>query len=134
MNLDKENVRDAWFPALVIKENGDNTFLVKCQSSRNSDEAGTIKVIVDSFHIRPTPPRYADRNYELLEKVDAQYDFGWRAGVITKLLAGRRYNVFFKQGNVDKELDHSEMRPHVEWADGKWISKSKVCYIFHTSL
>ncbi|KAJ9171695.1 hypothetical protein P3X46_015022 [Hevea brasiliensis] len=124
VNIDKENVRDAWFPAVVIKDNGDNTFLVKYQSSKNSDEAGT-KVIVDSLHIRPIPPRYADRNFELLEKVDAQYDFGWRAGVITKLLSGRRYNVFFKQGNEDKELNYSEIRPHVEWKDGQWICKSK---------
>lgn len=96
MNIDKENVRDVWFPAVVIKENGDNTVLVKYQSQNNSDEAG-VKVVVDSFHIRPIPPRYADRNFELLEKVDAVYDYGWRAGLITKLLSGRRYTVFFKQ-------------------------------------
>ncbi|XP_020538522.1 DUF724 domain-containing protein 6 isoform X2 [Jatropha curcas] len=124
VNIDQENVRDAWFPAVVIKENGDETFLVKYQSSGNSDEAGT-KVTVDALHIRPMPPRYADRNFELLEKVDAQYNFGWRAGVITKLLAGRKYNVFFKQGNEDRELYHSEIRPHVEWINGQWFCKSK---------
>nr|XP_034911880.1 DUF724 domain-containing protein 7-like isoform X5 [Populus alba] len=84
-----------------------------------------MKTIVDFLHIRPTPPLYADRNYELLERVDTRYGFGWRSGVITKLLAGRRYNVFFKHGNEDKELSHSKIRPHLEWVDGKWISKSK---------
>jgi hypothetical protein len=59
----------------------------------------------------------------LLERVDAHYGSGWRSGVITKLLAGRRYNVFFKQGNEDRELSQSKIRPHMEWVDGKWISK-----------
>ncbi|KAJ7011487.1 hypothetical protein NC653_001808 [Populus alba x Populus x berolinensis] len=36
------------------------------------------------------------------------------------------YNDFFKQGHEAKELSHSKIRPHLEWADGKWISKSKV--------
>ena len=126
-NTDKENRRDVWFPAIIIKENGDNSFLVKKYlSSGNDDESGTVKVVVDSLHIRPTPPRYADRNYELLERVDTTYNFGWRSGVITKVLAGRRYNVFFKDGNEDKELSHSDIRPNVEWIDGKWVSKCKV--------
>uniref|UniRef100_A0A6M2EY79 Agenet domain-containing protein n=1 Tax=Populus davidiana TaxID=266767 RepID=A0A6M2EY79_9ROSI len=125
VNLEKDNVRDIWLPAVVIKENEDKTFLVKCLSARNSDEAGPMKTIVDCLHIRPTPPLYADRNYELLERVDTRYGFGWRSGVITKLLAGRRYNVFFKHENEDKELSHSKIRPHLEWVDGKWISKSK---------
>ncbi|KAJ6338626.1 hypothetical protein OIU76_008151 [Salix suchowensis] len=86
---------------------------------------GTMKTIVDFLRIRPRPPCYEDRNYELLERVDTCYGFGWRSGVITKLLAGRRYNVFFKQGNEDKELSHSRIRPHLDWVDGKWISKSK---------
>ncbi|KAJ6871845.1 DUF724 domain-containing protein 2 isoform X2 [Populus alba x Populus x berolinensis] len=124
VNLEKDNVRDIWLPAVVVKENEDRTFLVKCQSSWNSDEAGTMKTIVDSLHIRPTPP-HADRNYELLERVDAHYGIGWRSGVITKLLAGRRYNVFFKQGNEDRELSQSKIRPHMEWVDGKWISKKQ---------
>ncbi|KAF9688186.1 hypothetical protein SADUNF_Sadunf02G0170900 [Salix dunnii] len=125
VNLEKDNVRDIWLPAVVIKENEDKTFLVKCLSSRNSDEAGTMKTIVDSLRIRPPPPCYADRNYKLLERVDTCYGFGWRSGVITKLLAGRRYNVFFQQGNEDKELSHSRIRPHLDWVDGKWISNSK---------
>ncbi|CAK7348470.1 unnamed protein product [Dovyalis caffra] len=108
VNLEKDNVRDIWLPAVVIKENEDNTFLVKCESSRNSDEVGTMKTV-------------------LLERVDTRYGFGWRSGVITKLLAGRRYNVFFKQGNEDRELSQSKIRPHLEWVDGKWISKSKIC-------
>lgn len=127
----KENVRDAWFPATVIKENKDGTFLVKYQKSRNNGDAGTGRVTVDSKHIRPTPPRYVDRNYELLEKVDAAFGCGWRAGVIMKILAGDRYSVSFKHENEDKEVNHSDIRPHVEWRDGKWVSGSKVLFFLH---
>lgn len=97
------------------------------------DDAGTVKVTLDSKRIRPTPPHYVDRNYELLEKVDTSYGLGWRAGVITKVLAGGRYNVFFKHGNEDKEFSHSELRPHLEWTDGDWISKSKVSSFLNLS-
>ncbi|XP_044493270.1 DUF724 domain-containing protein 2-like isoform X2 [Mangifera indica] len=120
-----ENLRDVWFPAIIIKENEDGTFFVKYENKMIGDEPGMVKVNLDSKHIRPTPPRYVDKNYELLEKVDTSYGFGWRAGVITKVLPEGRYNVFFKHGNVDKEFSHSELRPHLEWTDGKWISKSK---------
>ncbi|KAK8521878.1 hypothetical protein V6N12_066457 [Hibiscus sabdariffa] len=125
VNIDFENGPDIWYPAIVIKEYEDNSFLVKYHNSGNDDESGTVKVVVDSLHIRPTPPRYADRNYELLERVDATYNFGWRTGVITKVLTGNRYNVFFKHGNEDKEFFHSDIRPNIEWIDGKWVCRSK---------
>ncbi|KAK3194331.1 hypothetical protein Dsin_025641 [Dipteronia sinensis] len=121
----KENLRDIWFPAIVIKEIVDGTFFVKYLNSRNGDEAATVRVTLDSQHIRPTPPRYLDRKYELLEKVDTYDGIGWRAGVITKVLTGGSYNVFFKHGNEDKELSHSDIRPHMEWSNGSWIGKSK---------
>ncbi|KAK0581481.1 hypothetical protein LWI29_014260 [Acer saccharum] len=123
--VNKENLRDIWFPAIVIKENVDGTFFVKYLNSRNGDEAATVRVALDSQHIRPTPPRYSDRKYELLERVDTSDGIGWRAGVITKVLTGGNYNVFFKNGNEDKELSHSDIRPHMEWSNGNWISKSK---------
>ncbi|XP_050236622.1 DUF724 domain-containing protein 7 isoform X2 [Mercurialis annua] len=124
VNIDKQNARDAWFPAVVIKENGDNTFLVKYQSSGNSDEAAT-RLNVDSLHIQPAPPHYEDRKFELLDKVDAMYDSCWQNGLITKLLAGRRYNVYFKHINTEKALSHIKLRPHAEWIDGQWRCKYK---------
>ncbi|KAL5859281.1 hypothetical protein ACOSQ4_000577 [Xanthoceras sorbifolium] len=125
VNVDNtENFRDIWFPGIIIKENMDGTFFVKYQNSRNGDEAGTVRVTLDSQHIRPTP-HYLDKTYELLETVDTTDGIGWRAGVITKVLNGGRYNVFFKHGNENKELSHSDIRPHVEWSNGNWINKSK---------
>ncbi|GMI76010.1 hypothetical protein HRI_001270100 [Hibiscus trionum] len=131
VNIENENLDNIWYPALVVKENEDNTFLVKYQNSTTDDETEMVKVVVDSLHIRPVHPQYADRNYmlcgnyKLLERVDATYNFGWRTGIITKVLSGKRYNVVFKNGNEEKELCHSDIRPNVEWIDGKWVSLSK---------
>ncbi|KAL4324834.1 hypothetical protein GQ457_11G002230 [Hibiscus cannabinus] len=125
VNIDNENLGDIWYPALVVKENEDNTFLVKYRNSKTDDESGTVKVVVDSLHIRPIPPQYADKNYHLLERVDATYNFGWRSGIITRVLAGKKYNVFFKNGNEDKEFCRSDIRPNAEWIDGKWVNESK---------
>lgn len=124
VNFDKEDLCDAWFPAIVIKENEDYTFLVKYQNT----EAKQCKDTVDFLHIRPPPHFYEDRNYELFEKVDALCDFAWRAGVITKVLAESIYVVNFKHGVKYKKFSHSEIRPLAEWKDGKWKSGSKVWY------
>ncbi|KAJ8748697.1 hypothetical protein K2173_008142 [Erythroxylum novogranatense] len=123
VHLAKENAMDAWYPALVIKENENDTFLVKYQDSMCNDELGKERVIVDSFHIRPAPPHHADRNYKLLDKVEFQYGSCWQTGAITEVLSERRYRVCSSQGKEERELNQSEIRPHLEWIDGKWIRK-----------
>lgn len=112
---------DAWVPAIVVTENEDNTFMVKYQN-----KAKHWQHVVDIHHIRPPAPRYADRTYKLLEKVDAFCDFAWRASEITKIQAGKIYTVNFKHSTKSKELSHAEIRPLVEWKDGKWNMRSKV--------
>lgn len=126
VSLDEVDERDTWYRAVVLKENGDGTFLVKFETLEN--DVKFEKAFVDCEHIRPIPPYCQEREYQLLEKVDAcgdNVDFCWQAGVITKLLAGGKYTVFFKKSNSDTELDWSRLRPHVEWIDGKWICDSK---------
>lgn len=122
VNFEREDLRDAWFPAIIIKRNGDNTFLVKYQNPVTMQG----KDNVDFLHIRPPPPYYMDRGYKLHDKVEALCDFAWRAGVIAKVLAERMYVVNFKHGKKARELSRSEIRPLMEWKDGKWNTKYKV--------
>lgn len=122
VNFDHEDLSDAWIPAIVVKENVNNTFLVKYHTSK----AKIFNNIVDFLHIRPPAPRYADRTYELREKVDAFCDCVWWPGEITKILSGNIYTVSFKRGTKPKELSQAEIRPRVEWKDGKWHVESKV--------
>ncbi|PWA84100.1 Agenet-like domain-containing protein [Artemisia annua] len=126
VSFDKENLREVWFPATVLKNSGDNTFLVEYQQPGSGDEAVLHKVTVDHSHIRPSPPHLRDKNFVLLEKVDAYYDYGWWSGVITKELADNRYNVYFKHTKKDREVICSKVRPHIEWKGGKWFNTSQI--------
>ncbi|GAB4841802.1 hypothetical protein Ancab_022526 [Ancistrocladus abbreviatus] len=121
VNIDEESSRDIWFPATVIERIGNGSFLVEYQSS---NEAGFVKVVVDSLHIRPPPPSYSNRDIQLLEKVDAFYGFGWSSGVVTKVLGDGRYIVFFKRTRKEKELSHMDLRLHMEWMDCEWVNPS----------
>ncbi|KAG6648038.1 hypothetical protein I3843_07G118600 [Carya illinoinensis] len=124
VNVKKENLCDAWFPAILIKDNRDDTFLVKYGSSRNGVEADFGSITVDFLHIRLSPPPpHADKKYDVLEKVDAFCDFAWRAGVIARRITDTRYLVYFKHANEDRIINQSEIRPRVVWKDGKWVSR-----------
>ncbi|KAI3679561.1 hypothetical protein L2E82_51224 [Cichorium intybus] len=117
-----EDLRDVWFPATVVGNLGNNSFLVEYQRPGIGNEATVDKVARDYLHIRPSPPHLRDKNFVLLEKVDAYYDFGWWSGVITKELADNRYNVSFKHTKKEREFDCSKVRPHMEWKGGKWFT------------
>ncbi|KMT10046.1 hypothetical protein BVRB_5g122580 isoform A [Beta vulgaris subsp. vulgaris] len=122
VNIDPDNSSDVWFPATIIKQVANNSFLVEYQSSK---EAGLQKVSVDSFHIKPSPPSSSNKTFNLLEKVDAFYDCRWLSGVVTKILADGRYIVYFKRTKKEKELSHADLRLHMEWNNGKWILSSQ---------
>ncbi|GAB2282154.1 hypothetical protein Dimus_016707 [Dionaea muscipula] len=123
VNFDEEYVGDVWFPAIVVKDIGNGSFLVECQSSK---ESGFVKVVVDSLHIRSPPPSLTYKEFQLLEKVDAFYGFSWSSGVVTKVLADGRYIVFFKRTRKEKELNLTDLRLHMDWVDGKWVHPSQV--------
>ncbi|XP_024966668.1 DUF724 domain-containing protein 7-like isoform X4 [Cynara cardunculus var. scolymus] len=125
VSFEREDLRDVWFPATVLKDSGNNCFLVEYQQPGIGDEAALHKVTVDYLHIRPSPPHLRDKNFVLLEKVDAYFDFGWWSGVITKELADNRYNVFFKHAKKEREFIYSRVRPHMEWKGGKWFNTSQ---------
>ncbi|XP_042061477.1 DUF724 domain-containing protein 3-like isoform X2 [Salvia splendens] len=119
-----EEFQDVWYPATILEDLGNLTFLVECNSV-NSDNHSSAKARVDSLHIRPCPPLLKDKKLILFEKVDAFFDFGWWSGIITKELENSRYLVFFKQMNCDKEFNQSELRLHMEWKDDKWFTSSQ---------
>ncbi|XP_047968150.1 uncharacterized protein LOC125212125 isoform X2 [Salvia hispanica] len=124
VSFDREDFQDAWFPATIREDLGNQTFLVE-YNSVNPDSHGSTKASVDSLHIRPCPPLLKDKNFILLEKVDAFFDFGWWNGIITKELESSRYLVFFKQMKCEKEFNQSELRPHMDWKDGKWFTSAQ---------
>lgn len=125
VSFDREDFQDAWFPATILEDLG-GTFLVEYISASTDNKDQPIKARVNFLHVRPCPPLLKDKNFVLLDKVDAFFDFGWWSGVITKELENSRYIVYFKQMKLDKEFNQSELRPHMEWKDGKWFTSSQV--------
>ncbi|KAL4572186.1 hypothetical protein LXL04_018955 [Taraxacum kok-saghyz] len=120
-----ENLGDVWFPATVVENLGNNSFVVEYQQPGIGDEATLQKVTVDYLHIRPSPPHLREKNFVLLEKVDAYYDFGWWSGAITKVVADNMYNVLLKNTKKEREFDCSRVRPHMEWKGGQWFTTSQ---------
>nr|XP_016456376.1 PREDICTED: uncharacterized protein LOC107780367 isoform X2 [Nicotiana tabacum] len=124
VSFDSEDRRDAWFPSTVLEHCGNSSFLVESYRRASDKKAIVEKVLVDSFHIRPIPPRIVNK-FSLLEKVDALYDYGWWSGVITRELDDSRYIVFFKHTNKEMELNDSDLRPHMDWKDGQWFTNAR---------
>lgn len=132
VNLNTENTILTWFPAIALGEVGTSSMLVRLykKSSNNGEKELLDKVTVHLQRIRPQPPEILsdNKNYELLEKVDSFSDSGWSVGIITKILSERRYVVTFNQEKMLKEFNHSEVRPHLDWIDGQWVTHSGVLF------
>ncbi|XP_050224230.1 DUF724 domain-containing protein 2-like isoform X2 [Mercurialis annua] len=120
VNFDKTKFQAAWFPATILEETGFNSFLVKCDHSRNNGKNDHMEETVDSFHIRPPHPKLDIATYEVLQAVDAFVDSSWRDARITRTLIDGRYNVVLKHTNKELELRHSEIRPHLHLENGSW--------------
>ncbi|KAL7149619.1 hypothetical protein ABFS83_05G053500 [Erythranthe nasuta] len=123
VSFDKAEYQDVWFPATIRKDFGNGHYSVECII--NSDEKAQLcKVKFD--HIRPLPPLLKDIKFLLLEKVDAHFGHGWWCGITTRVLVeNSRYMIYFRKKKILKEFNSVELRPHVEWKDGKWFTASK---------
>lgn len=126
MSFEKVERIEVWFPAIVQEDIGNGSFLVEYQCLGKNGEPESLKVKVDSLHIRPSPPQLKGKNYDLLEKVDAYVEFGWWSGLLTRELADNEYIVFFKEMKEERVVNQTEIRPHMEWKKGNWYSTSQV--------
>ncbi|PON71083.1 Agenet domain containing protein [Parasponia andersonii] len=122
VDLNAENPGFNWVPVVFLGEVGKDFVVVKYKKSSNNGES--VKVTVHVQQIRPQPPEMNDTNFDLLDKVDAFCDLSWSVGVITKILSERRYVVTFRLEKKEKEFNHSEVRPHLDWIDGQWVTNS----------
>lgn len=89
-----------------------------------ADESGTkpLRETLDVVQLRPLPPREKrDRDFKFSEEVDAYYNDGWWEGVVTGVLPGDRYSVFFRATREQLEFGRSELRLHREWVYGNWV-------------
>ncbi|KAL6964598.1 hypothetical protein U1Q18_035648 [Sarracenia purpurea var. burkii] len=127
VNSDEDGFQGAWFAATIIEQLTDGKFLVEYQCLRNDDDTEFLKEETDILHMRPYPPDIpVVDSFNLHEEVDALYNDGWWVGVISKVLNGRRYKVYFRGTNEEMEYKHSDLRLHQDCIDGKWVMASQV--------
>ncbi|KAI3936439.1 hypothetical protein MKX01_014408 [Papaver californicum] len=115
----------SWFTATVVKKINENKYLIEYLNLKSEDETKLLKKEAEAKHIRPIPPSNPKvKSYSLLQEVDAEISSGWWCGVISKVLSDSKYTVFFRESSEGLEYNHSQLRPHQDWVDGKWVRAS----------
>lgn len=124
---DGEGFTGAWYTAKVIGSVGNDMFLIEYQKLKTEDESGLLRENVNASCIRPCPPELQHTDcFTQLEEVDAMINEGWWVGHISKVLSEALYIVYFESTEEEMLFERSQLRPHQEWVDGKWVSAYKV--------
>ncbi|KAL8540948.1 hypothetical protein ACS0TY_002279 [Phlomoides rotata] len=126
VSFDDEGFEGSWYAATVLKKIDGGKYLIEFQNLTNED--GTVlREEIDGLQMRPQPPDIGlvDR-FDVHEEVDVWFNDGWWAGTISKVLKIERYTVYFKNTDNELKFEHSELRVHQDWKNGKWYIASKV--------
>lgn len=127
VSSDEEGFEGAWFTATVVKLLDNGNYLIEYQNLRNDDDTAFLQEEADRLYVRPRPPDIGPfKSFKVLEEVDALYNDGWWVGVVSKVLKGQRYRVQFKGNNEELEFNHADLRLHLDWINGKWVTPSQV--------
>ncbi|KAJ4849862.1 hypothetical protein Tsubulata_045685 [Turnera subulata] len=94
---DVEGFRGAWFTATIVGPAGQDSLMVQY-----------LKLVTDDM------------------EVDAWFNEGWWEGTVLEVLDGSKYVVYFSYSCESMVIEHSELRPHQDWVDGKWIEGFEV--------
>ncbi|GMH30809.1 hypothetical protein Nepgr_032652 [Nepenthes gracilis] len=124
VSSDDEGLRGSWYTATVLRafSRRSNKVFVEYHSLMVDDEGSKpLREFINAVLIRPIPPREEARKFLLSEEVDAYHNDGWWEGVVTKVLEGSRYAVFFRCSREQIEFAESELRLHREWVQGDWV-------------
>lgn len=119
----EEGYQGSWYTAMVVGSVDESRILVQYDTLTTDDEMQPLVEMAYVSNVRPLPPKIhrIDR-FKMLEEVDAWYNDGWWVGLISKVLGGLRYAVYFWITNEEIELEHSELRPHQELINEKWVA------------
>uniref|UniRef100_A0A2P2M7H0 Uncharacterized protein MANES_09G178400 n=1 Tax=Rhizophora mucronata TaxID=61149 RepID=A0A2P2M7H0_RHIMU len=127
VSSDEDGFEGAWFAATIVDAVGKDKYLVQYQSLRMEDDADFLREEIDILHIRPSPPETLVLDcFKLMEEVDALYNDAWWVGVVTKVHHDSRYTVYFKDTKEELIFEHTDLRPHQDFINGKWVMPSKV--------
>ncbi|GMI78004.1 hypothetical protein like AT1G06340 [Hibiscus trionum] len=113
---------------MAVFSKGDKVEVQYKNLVEEQDQTRPLVEIVSADEIRPLPPlttpRDTTRTFQYLERVDAFDNDGWRVGTIT----GKqelKYWVYFETTKDEIAYPVSQLRNHLEWRNGKWVSCTK---------
>ncbi|KAK3012265.1 hypothetical protein RJ639_012176 [Escallonia herrerae] len=120
ISSNEEGFRGSWYAGTVIRPpKPKNKVLVQYRTLTAGSRP--LREVFDVVQLRPPPPRERRRSFEFSEEVDAYNRDGWWEGVVTRVLAGGRYAVYFRATREEMEFGESELRLHREWVKGSWV-------------
>ncbi|KAL5582646.1 hypothetical protein UlMin_015088 [Ulmus minor] len=125
ISSDEDGFQGAWFAASIVETLGNDKFLAEYENFKTDDGKEFLREEIDLLHIRPRPPQLKVDHFKLFEEVDSLYNDGWWVGVISKVLRGSKYLVYFRSTNEELEFHHSELRVHQDWIGGIWVVASQ---------
>ncbi|KAI3730145.1 hypothetical protein L6452_18821 [Arctium lappa] len=120
---DEEGYHGSWYVATVVGSVGKGQLLVQYDTLTTDDGLQPLVEMAHASNVRPLPViiNRMDR-FKMLEEVDAWYNDGWWVGLVSKVLAGLKYAVYFWTTNEEYEFEHSKLRPHQELINQKWVA------------
>ncbi|PIA47846.1 hypothetical protein AQUCO_01400439v1 [Aquilegia coerulea] len=133
VTTDEEGFEDSWYVATILRKSfSKNKYKVKYFGLLNDDESEPLTEYVEIYNIRPLPPKETVRvtqSFELNQEVDAFLNDGWWKGVIHGvIIEGLKFSVFFPPTKEILEFDQTDLRAHIDWIDGKWVSQNQVLF------
>ncbi|XVF30354.1 hypothetical protein REPUB_Repub16aG0050000 [Reevesia pubescens] len=131
VTFDEEGFKRAWFTATIRKIPESKTkskALVEYKSLLNENTKTHLTVKL-SF-IRPLPPQpktpYDDQCFEVNDVVDAFDLDSWWSDYVSQVFDNpKKYCVSFDDPSEVTEFSSSDLRPHWEWVNDKWVKSSK---------
>ncbi|KAF6139780.1 hypothetical protein GIB67_024057 [Kingdonia uniflora] len=123
VSSEEEGLKGSWYAATVLRGvSKKNKIFLEYKTLLTEGTTKPLREFVDVINVRPIPPRDVERvEYEISDEVDAFHDDGWWEGIVTKVLGGFRYVLYFRRSREEIEFGAKDLRLHREWVDGDWV-------------
>ncbi|KAJ0985474.1 hypothetical protein J5N97_003830 [Dioscorea zingiberensis] len=121
-----EGFRGAWYEATVVRPFPKHRrhSVVYASLLEDRDSSRPLREYVLDSHLRPRHPRRPGPPFQIHQLVEAFHQDGWWPGVVADVRGGR-YAVCFPSTREEEEFVESEVRAHLQWVKGQWVSGSQ---------